>query len=503
MRKFYFVMAYLHEVGGMMNAVYSRSRVFSSLNEENNILTFRYTNRASLFLKESSLKSEGILGQNTNILNMYKDYYAKIKGNHTFEYQEQIPNFYEVFTEVKEVKGRNALKCYMDGAYKCFVSYEHDNGALKFIDYVNLNSKKLCRKSYDIHGKLHLVQYYNDKNHKLAILEEFINENGKCYMKKIFQIENNKRTIQSIQWYSDEGVLFFSNETELRQFWIKELLKDNSNEHHFIIENRAQDNVILPIKDKQNFHKHIFMHTNHLKSPYKNLREVKFKTIEKYLDSIERIFFLTDEQKNDFDEIHNSSHKTYVVPHYFEPENCNEERNNKTILIMSRLSKEKRIDHIVKAFSLVKKRDSEVRLMICGSGTEEEYLKKLTVDLGIADSVIFKGYVKNIKSLYCRSTLSVITSEYEGFCLSILESLSYGCPVISYDFKYGPSYLIKHNYSGKLVKDGDIEELSNQIIEVIENRRLRKKMVKGAFKTQKRFSYDSHFKIWKKLLNTE
>lgn len=50
-----------------------------------------------------------------------------------------------------------------------------------------------------------------------------------------------------------------------------------------------------------------------------------------------------------------------------------------------------------------------------------------------------------------------MTSQYEGFGLSIMESINSGCPVISYNVRYGPSELITNHENGILVKKDDIE----------------------------------------------
>ena len=47
---------------------------------------------------------------------------------------------------------------------------------------------------------------------------------------------------------------------------------------------------------------------------------------------------------------------------------------------------------------------------------------------------------------------SLLTSRYEDFGLSIMESINYGCPVISYNVRYGPSELITNHENGILVK---------------------------------------------------
>ena len=53
------------------------------------------------------------------------------------------------------------------------------------------------------------------------------------------------------------------------------------------------------------------------------------------------------------------------------------------------------------------------------------------------------------------ATASLLTSQYEGFGMTIMESIHNGCPVVSYDVRYGPSELIIDGENGLLIDAGD------------------------------------------------
>jgi poly(glycerol-phosphate) alpha-glucosyltransferase len=56
-----------------------------------------------------------------------------------------------------------------------------------------------------------------------------------------------------------------------------------------------------------------------------------------------------------------------------------------------------------------------------------------------------------------------VSSQSEGFCLSVIESLANGCPVVSYDINFGPRDMIKHGFNGYLAKDGNIQSLAENM----------------------------------------
>ena len=57
-----------------------------------------------------------------------------------------------------------------------------------------------------------------------------------------------------------------------------------------------------------------------------------------------------------------------------------------------------------------------------------------------------------------------MSSHYEGFPMVMIEAMSCGLPVVSFDFKCGPKDIIKHGENGLIVNDGDIEGLAKAMM---------------------------------------
>ncbi len=92
--------------------------------------------------------------------------------------------------------------------------------------------------------------------------------------------------------------------------------------------------------------------------------------------------------------------------------------------------------------------------------------------------------------------ISLVTSEFEGFGLTILESMASRIPVVGYAAPYGPQALIQHGKNGLLVKDGDQEQLAGEMLRILTNESLWKKCVEGAKKTAKKNSEKQWRKNW-------
>ena len=68
-------------------------------------------------------------------------------------------------------------------------------------------------------------------------------------------------------------------------------------------------------------------------------------------------------------------------------------------------------------------------------------------------SVTLHGHDPRARDALWNSSAFLMTSLFEGYPLSTLESLSHGCPVISYDIKYGPREQISEGVDGFLVPE--------------------------------------------------
>lgn len=109
----------------------------------------------------------------------------------------------------------------------------------------------------------------------------------------------------------------------------------------------------------------------------------------------------------------------------------------KIVLMVSRLEKEKNIQLAISAFKdAVKKYPrSNLGLIIVGDGSQRKVLEAQNSKFKIQDSVIFDGWQEKqtIYSYYKTADLLLVTSDYEGYGMTIIEALATGLPVLSTD----------------------------------------------------------------------
>jgi glycosyltransferase involved in cell wall biosynthesis len=99
------------------------------------------------------------------------------------------------------------------------------------------------------------------------------------------------------------------------------------------------------------------------------------------------------------------------------------------ILSIARMTRQKRLDLLLRAFAHVETKDA--RLLILGEGEDRKALEALARELGIADRVEMPGYLPDVSRALHEADLFVLSSEYEGLPAAVLEAMAANCPVLS------------------------------------------------------------------------
>lgn len=159
----------------------------------------------------------------------------------------------------------------------------------------------------------------------------------------------------------------------------------------------------------------------------------------------------------------------HVIPHICEvPRFDPVPRRN--IVTVSRLELAgKPIHECIDAFSKVADEFPEVDYLIYGDGAGHAQLQDRIGQLGMAGRVRLMGYTQKPLEVFQGALASIYPTLTEGFGLSILEALSCGCPVLSYDVNYGPREMIDPGRNGELVPAGRIDEIAAAMRTIIRN----------------------------------
>ncbi len=105
----------------------------------------------------------------------------------------------------------------------------------------------------------------------------------------------------------------------------------------------------------------------------------------------------------------------------------------KIVLVVSRLAPEKKVARAISVFAKLHDYHPDTGMIILGEGSECEALKLKAKSYNLEAAVIFAGYQNDLVSYYKGTDVLLVTSEYEGYGMQIIEALASGCPVVSTD----------------------------------------------------------------------
>lgn len=185
-----------------------------------------------------------------------------------------------------------------------------------------------------------------------------------------------------------------------------------------------------------------------------------------------------------------------VVPHgviVYPPKLFSKKEKIKTIVFLGALARDKGIEDALKTFALLNKKGN-FQFWIVGKGSPE-YVKKLKIQsskLKIRNKTKFWGYVSQEKKfeLLAKSHLLINPSIHEGWGLVDIEANSKGTPVVAYN-SAGLTDSVKDGQSGVICKGNTPDFMAKEVMTLINNRNLYKKLQEGAIAWSKKFSWST------------
>jgi len=170
------------------------------------------------------------------------------------------------------------------------------------------------------------------------------------------------------------------------------------------------------------------------------------------------------------------------------------------ILTVGRLSREKGVDAVLRAFALATRKESEWRLVIVGDGPERSALIALRAELNLMERVEFAGQVHDVETWLARAGFVVHASRREGFPNVVLEAMAMGVPVICTDCPSGPSDIIRDRINGRLIPVDDVDALSDAMTELMESRDVRLRLAGEALKVRETYDLNMIMDRWSTVL---
>ena len=162
---------------------------------------------------------------------------------------------------------------------------------------------------------------------------------------------------------------------------------------------------------------------------------------------------------------------------------------NKIVLFLGRITLQKGPDYFISAAKKCLDLDSNIRFVVAGTGDMEGRMIEQAAELGIADKVLFMGFLKgaDIDRAYKMADLYVMPSVSEPFGITPLEAMRNKTPVLI-SKQSGVSEVIKNCLK---VDFWDIDQMTNKIMGVLRYSELKEALSEDGFSEVQKFDWNT------------
>ncbi len=164
----------------------------------------------------------------------------------------------------------------------------------------------------------------------------------------------------------------------------------------------------------------------------------------------------------------------------------------KRVLTVSKLSPRKRVEDLLRAWSIVEENHPEAMLTIAGSGPRADALRSLRDQLDLRH-VTFEGFVSESRKHELLSQAAVFAAPtlYEGFGLSVLEAMASGCAVVTSD-TWGVKDFVSHGENGLMAPRRSPKMFAAEMSELLNDAEKRKQLSRAGRETAETYSMTEH-----------
>jgi glycosyltransferase involved in cell wall biosynthesis len=180
----------------------------------------------------------------------------------------------------------------------------------------------------------------------------------------------------------------------------------------------------------------------------------------------------------------------------FLPAKNNIDSKGNNVLFIGRLLPNKGLKYLIEAAEIIVPKSSrKIIFKIVGDGAYREYFEDLVASKGLTDYFVFLGKVPSISEIFQDGGIFVRPSLTEGMPLTVLEAMASQLPTIASNVA-GTSELIIQNETGLLVESGNVKQLADSILRLVESPELAGKLGNNARKFieqkyKERYSWDA------------
>lgn len=189
----------------------------------------------------------------------------------------------------------------------------------------------------------------------------------------------------------------------------------------------------------------------------------------------------------------------YIYNPYIPKGRYNPGRKENIILFVGRLERVKRVDLCLKYWEQISRQLPDWRFVIVGDGREREVLESYVKDKNL-ERVSFEGY-QNPDDYFDRAKIFWLTSDYEGWGMSLIEAMSYGNIPIARTSYSALDDIVQHGINGFKIPKNDIDQFKAVTVDTAINYPEKESLARNAADSVSRYNINKVIRRWYKLLN--
>lgn len=485
---------------GTEHAQANRTLMFNMFGDQAKYVTRDY-NR--LWVRDA----ERINLNETNVLNMY-DYFQETTDVATI--QRPVRKFSQIpFDEYQLVEhGPNYSTVDHAGRQLARINILPGTvGLVGDVEYYDRMDMMVTRDNYDWRGFKSSVDYFHP-NGELGV-RRFLNQEGEVVLENLYM--NVDGQLQPTMWklINFHGKDYrFDTENQLFLFFLNEVMKETK-DNVIVSDHRDLDAVVADVQGANS--KWVAFHGSHVDN-HGTVFAAFTTALQARSTDFDGIIVPTVAQKaqieHEFSELNvvKASDVAILNEEQLNQEVWLRDRIEGRIIFSGRLEADKRPMETLQTFFKVAKQVPTTSLEYRGYTNDQALLNEMKQQVeqqGLTDRVIFGDYLTDdeMNKFYDQAQVIVNTSVSEAQGMNLVEAISHGVPIVSYDTNFGLKTLVENDVNGYVVTNGDHDQMARRVQQILTNNVLWSKLSKAAYQKAQNFTAKRIYQEWKDIFN--
>ena len=129
----------------------------------------------------------------------------------------------------------------------------------------------------------------------------------------------------------------------------------------------------------------------------------------------------------------------------------------------------KRFDVFLQTAAVIRKSIPDIAILVAGDGPESDNLKKLAANLGLAESIHWLGWQRDLAPFYQALNVLVFNADWDAFPTTPLEAMAHGVPIVASVLHGGLKEVIDSQEYGFLIDEHNAESLASAAVDLLRN----------------------------------